>query len=381
MVERRVGLLRWVVLGLALAILASSSVAGVIWYRTRSRRLELAEARAAMEAGRFGMARQHLVRLADRWPDDGEILLLLGECELERGRRETAMASETGRDPEAERRHGQDAAIAAWARVPRASPAYSKAALLAATNLINTGRYAPAEKTLIAALNGPAGADRYDLERTLSRLYRFEGRLDDVRRVLRASWCRSPNPGAVLRELWLLDHSPTPVEAWFRALEAADKDDDRVWLGKGNHAILTGRFEEAASWLDRCLKRRPEDPSVWEARLALARATEDDDAFWESASHLPDADFDAAAIGSMRAWLAARHGDSQAERRELTLLIQSTPGDSQAIDRLAVLSFQAGMIREAEQFRRRKAELDRAQDTFRSIILTDSPRVEQAEEL
>ena len=83
MVERRVGLLRWVVLGLALAILASSSVAGVIWYRTRSRRLELAEARAAMEAGRFGMVREHLVRLADRWPDDGEILLLLGECELE----------------------------------------------------------------------------------------------------------------------------------------------------------------------------------------------------------------------------------------------------------------------------------------------------------
>ncbi len=266
-------------------------------------------------------------------------------------------------------------------RVPRSSPSYARAALLGATLLINTGKYAPSERILIEALAAPIGAERYDLERALSRLYRFEGRLDDVRRVLRASWCRSPSPGAVLRELWLLDHSPTPVEAWLRALESADLEDDRVWLGKANHAILTGRFDEATGWLDRCARKRPEDESVWEARLALARATDDLDGFWESVAHLPENHFDAAAVSSMRAWLAARRGDVAAEREELTGLIRATPGDSQAVERLAVLSFQAGLTRDAEQFRRRKAELDRAQDEFRSIILTDSPAVEQAERL
>ena len=184
MSQRRSGLVKWIVPGLALAILATAVGAGAVWYRARSRRLELVAARADMKEGRFGLARQHLVRLSDRWPDDGEILLLLGECEMERGRRAAASASESGPDAEAKLRHGQDAAIAAWDRVPRDSPSYPQAALRRATHSINTGKYAPAEQILIAALSHPSRTDRYELERALSRLYRFEGRLDDVRRVL-----------------------------------------------------------------------------------------------------------------------------------------------------------------------------------------------------
>jgi hypothetical protein len=50
-------------------------------------------------------------------------------------------------------------------------------------------------------------------------------------------------------------------------------DDDRIWLGKANLAIRQGFFDEAARWLDACLRRRPEDVPVRWARLDWAMAT------------------------------------------------------------------------------------------------------------
>ena len=154
-----------------------------------------------------------------------------------------------------------------------------------------------------------------------------------------------------------------------------------MWLGRGNHAILTGRFDEAAQWLDRCLTRRPEDQSVWKAKRALAQATDDAASVWEAVAHLSETRFEAAEVSSLRAWLAARAGDRSAERQELTNLLRIDPSDSQATERLAVLTFQAGLDREAHQLRRRKAEMDRAQDAFRAIILAESPPIEQAGDL
>ena len=79
-------------------------------------------------------------------------------------------------------------------------------------------------------------------------------------------------------------------------IDAADGDDDRVWLGRANAAITTGRFDEAAPWLERCLSRRPEDPAVWRARLDLAVASQDEAGFWSAVAHLPAAAFDAAGV-------------------------------------------------------------------------------------
>ncbi len=248
--------------------------------------------------------------------------------------------------------------------------------------MINTGRYAPAEDALEAALRqGQATPeDRYELERALSRLYRFEGRLDDVRRVLRTSWPRSPDPSGVLRELWLLDYSPMPVEALQRALANADDQDDRVWLGRGNQAILTGRFAEAAVWLDRALKARPEDEAVWQAKRALAQATDDIPGLREAARHLFVHPYETRTLHSLRVWLADRLGQHEVERRELLELIRVAPGDARALERLAVLTFQAGQPREAEELRRRKAEVDKAQDRVRRILL-DPDIPAHAEEL
>ncbi len=270
----------------------------------------------------------------------------------------------------------RDAALAAWARVPASSREYPRAAQLRATHSIGAGRYADAEKVLDEALASSRldDAQRYELERTRSLLYRREGRMDDVRRVLRRSWCRSPGrtpgPADVLRELWLLDHAPMPVEAWERqALERADPRDDRVWLGRADHAILVGRFGEAAGWLDRAAARRPDDPAVWKARLALARATGELTGIREAASHLSGDALTASELRSLRAAIAGRLDRPADERRELAALVADEPGDAAAIERLAVLEFQAGDVRRSEELRRRKAQVDRAQDRVRKLLL------------
>jgi tetratricopeptide (TPR) repeat protein len=375
MVERRGRLARWVFAGLVLIVLGSAMAAGAAWVRARSRRLELAEARRAMTDGRPAAARARLTRLAEQWAGDGEVLLLLGESEIRRGRREDGSI-----DPQA-----REAALAAWARVPATSPDFALAAMARAPHLIKAGQYGTAERILEAALAAPPrDLDiRYELERSLSRVYRFEGRTDDVRRVLRASWCRSfgrtPDPAGVLKELWFLDRSPTPVEALEVELKTADDGDDRVWLSRANLDVLTGRFDEAAGWLARALERRPTDPSVWRARLELARAVGDISAVRTAAGHLLARSFEPHALASLRAWLAGRLGRSADERRELEAMTRGDAADASVVERLSVLTLAAGELPQSATLRRRKGELDRAHDRIRKILFAADPTPQASE--
>jgi thioredoxin-like negative regulator of GroEL len=344
MTKRRVlGL--WSAAGLMLLLAMG---AGALAVYQRSLRAELEEARTAFDAGHFAVASKGFSRLAKRWTNDGEVLWLLGESELKRGRREEALA--------------------VWAKLSPSSPFFGSASLRRATHLINSGRYAPVEEILLQALADPARSPRYELERALSRLYRFEGRFDEVRQVVRASWSRSPTPAADLKELWNLDHSAEPVEAWKHALEKADVEDDRVWLGLANQAILTGHFVEASAWLDRCASRRPEDPSVWLARLELAVATGDVAGFWGAAPHVPANRLDPASAGTFRAWLAARSNDPKAEQRAIESLLETDPANATAIERLAVILVLSGRAGDAQALHLKKAELDRARDKYRKML-------------
>ena len=361
MATRRFRLGRWTFVGLGLLIVASATGSGTLWLRERSRRLELAEAREAMNANRYGVAQQRLERLAQRWAKDGEVLVLVGECQAARGRRADALAT--------------------WAKVPPTSPFFDGASLRRATHLINSGRYAPAEVILEEALAQPPRPGRFDLERALSRLYRFEGRQDDVRRVDRATWSRFPDPARVLKALYMLDYSPLPAESLQLALEKADDDDDRVWLGRANHALATGRLADAAGWLDRCVRRRPADPAVWKARLDLALVTGDTPDFWKAVAHLPATLFDEGAVHALRAWVAARSGNHSLERRELVALLEQSPGDTRALERLAVLNFEAGLASVAQPLRHRKVEIDRAHEQLRLIVLDHGPIIDRADEL
>ncbi len=123
----------WSGLCLGLLVLAG----GIGWHQVRARawRAELSLAREAMNARRYGSARERLARLAEHWTNHGEVFLLLGECELQRGRREEALA--------------------AWAKVPPTAPSFALAARFRASNLIAMGRYSPAEAILLQALENP----------------------------------------------------------------------------------------------------------------------------------------------------------------------------------------------------------------------------------
>jgi tetratricopeptide (TPR) repeat protein len=334
---------------------------GVRAYYLRGWRAELEQAKRAVADGRLGAAREALSKLAPVWTNDGEVPFLLGECELARGRREEALA--------------------AWAQVPPSSPFFPRAVAERATHLLNSGRYAQAEEAIAPALAAVPEADRYPIERVATRVYRFEGRFDEVRDLLRASWGRSPEPAAVLKELWLLDSSSMPIEAWRAALDKADPDDDRVWLGQARHAVLTGRFDDARAWIDRCLGRRPDDPSVWGVRLDLALAEDDLDGFREAASRLPAGRWSEADLHGLRAWLARRRRDPEAERLELGALVADRPADAPALERLAALALEAGSASAAEELHRLKSRIDDARDRFRKLILDDSQLVPKADEL
>ncbi len=188
MVQTRGGLARWVMVG---ALLVASAAA---WRRrgglvsARARRAELDEARRAMAEGRWAWARERLTRMAEQRAGDGEVLLLLGECELDRGR------GEGGIDPRA-----REAALAAWGRIPASSPAYPRAARLRAIQSINAGRYAAAEQILDDILASPRPDEglRYELERALQPALPPRGA--DGRCPSRAAGLVVPIAGAVSR--------------------------------------------------------------------------------------------------------------------------------------------------------------------------------------
>ena len=190
-----------------------------------------------------------------------------------------------------------------------------------------------------------------------------------------------PNPSKLLQELWQNDTEPVPVDAWKVFLDAAANEDDRVWLGRARHAVLTGRFGDAEKWLGRCMDRRPDDPAVWRACLDLAVATEDGPRFWEAVGRISAEDVRPWEIAALRSWLAARSGDRRAEWQESTRLVELQPYHSRALERLAVLALEAGDSKEAERLQRRKAEIDRAKDRIHKLIVRNIDFRSHAHEL
>ena len=82
---------------------------------------------------------------------------------------------------------------------PRPRPSLA-AARYRASNLIHMGKYSPPKRSCSRHSANPGRPDDPTTwHRELIRLYRSEGRFDDMRRVLRASWCRSTDPPGVLR--------------------------------------------------------------------------------------------------------------------------------------------------------------------------------------
>jgi hypothetical protein len=87
--------------------------------------------------------------------------------------------------------------------------------------------------------------------------------------------------------------------------------------------------------------------------------------------HLSADEDSPARIHELRAWIAARRGDAEAERRALEHAVAMEPGDVIAIERLAELAAREGRAEDGARLRRRKAELDQAFHRYRTEFRLD----------
>ena len=83
--------------------------------------------------------------------------------------------------------------------------------------------------------------------------------------------------------------------------------------------------------------RRPDDPSVWRARLDWAMRTNRLADVRAALKHLPAESATPAEVHRLSAWLASACGDVERERRELAALVAEAPEDFEALERLEKL--------------------------------------------
>jgi tetratricopeptide (TPR) repeat protein len=339
--------IRVICLGLILGSLGASGCwVGWGWVVARA----LSQARRLMDADRFSEARSLLIRAPLRWTASSEVAYRLGVCEHAVGNLE--------------------AALAAWKRVETGSSWAGRAGLARARTLVGDfGQFRDGEDLLVEMLR-ERRPERGEVRDTLTKLLFWEGRRDCARRLLEENWRSASDPVAELRDHWRIETSPVLFEQvrWEvdRAIRLAPTD-DRVWLAQASLAMQTGRFDEASSLLKRCLERRPDDPEVWRARLNCARAGENIGQVRESLNHIPAELLTDVERLALRAWLAARLGNADAERVALEQLL-SIVHDPWAVDRLALLAWNSGQRDRARELRRCKAALDQAKDRYRLLM-------------
>jgi tetratricopeptide (TPR) repeat protein len=343
-------ILLWLLGGLGLLLLAGgvavSESRRQAWLRLER---ELDGVRKALSEGRTSTARRDLQALAERWPGRGNVLLLLGRTEQDQ------------RKPER--------ALEIWSQIPPTDPDFVPAAESRGHLLIDLGRLSQAEAVVTDALARAPEAQEAPLLRTMARLLRLEGRYREVSDALMAAWKSADNPSTILQELWQNDTEPVPVDGLQMMLEAADGQDDRVWLGRARAEMLRGRTVEAARWLDRCKERRLDDPAVGLACLDLAMASGDIEMFWEAAGRIPIAGLRTADVASMRVWLASRGEATPDGRKEWEERLAADPCNPEALEHLAELHRRAGEARQSEALLRRKGAIDMARDQIRRMII------------
>jgi enediyne biosynthesis protein E4 len=345
-------------IGLAAVFAAWFTVRAVESWRFKA---ELRQAQLDLSARRFGPARARLSRLAQRWPDHGEVEYLLGACEMAKGH--------------------TDAAMAAWGRVPDQAPQAPVALLSRGRLALDTGHYGLAETCLDRA-SRMGGDHANEARRLLARVHWITGRHDEYRSFLRREFDHTRDPYETLRVLWSLDHEPYPIEGMRQTLEKARliaPDDDRIWLALAGLATRSGRVDEAGELLARCERVQPDDSAVWRARLEWAQAANRPDELMRAAKHLPASGVPKGQLLTISAWLAARRGDRRAEREALEQLVDLEPEQAAGFERLADLATQDGAMARFAELRRRKAESDSARDRYATLVHQLDPAPPAAE--
>jgi hypothetical protein len=335
---------------------------GVHAVRERRIRSELRLAKLAFRAQRYAEAGARLSRLARSWPRRGEVEYLLGTCEMIEGHTE--------------------AALEAWARVPDDAREAQLATLARGRAALKAGHYALAETCLERGIRA-GGASGEEARGLLSRVHWITGRRDQYRAYIQREVERIRDPSDSLRILWSLDFIGDALESLRMVTEEANRTypaDDRVWLALADVETRAGRFAQADTWLARCEQARPDDQAVWRARLEWAQAADRPDEVLRAAAHLPAQNFTQARVLELRAWMAARSGDRQAERSALESMIALEPANSVAVERMADLAAQDGQKERLAELRRRKQAIETQRECYRQLI-TPPERAARAAEL
>ena len=139
------------------------------------------------------------------------------------------------------------------------------------------GRLADAEQ-LIERVTDGRGAEGSALRMLLIPIFVQEGRFKEAERLIKSRWQNLDAKGEGASEQAInlarlhmdLRWNPPPIDSVRTYLDQAGglvPDDDRIWLGRANLAIRQGLYDQAARWIDACLRRRPDDRSAWQAQL------------------------------------------------------------------------------------------------------------------
>ena len=338
--------------GLMAALAAWAGLHAAAAWRLRS---GLRQAQRELDAQQFGAAKSRLARLAKRWPERGDVLYLLGAALLAEGHIEPALE--------------------AWGRIPERAPEAAAGALSRGRLAAESGHYSIAEPCLERAIRagGPIADEGHSL---LSQLYRMIGRNDLYRQELKRR---------AERERRSLANSRIALEQ--RARCAGDRgnqrvagagpahgsDDDRVWLALANLATRTGSLDEAGPLLDRCEQARPDDPSVWLARLDWAQAAGRPDEVLRAAAHLAPSSLTPAQILVLRAWVSIETEITAVNDPALQELIALAPGHAAGLERLADLAAEDKQWKDVAELRRRKAASDAARDRYHVLVNLPDP--------
>jgi tetratricopeptide (TPR) repeat protein len=255
---------------------------------------------------------------------------------------------------------------------------------------VERGRLDDAERLVHQALADPR-IDATEAALRFTPVYRLEGRVAEAQELIEAAWQARDRAGAAADEPAILlvrlhveiTSRADPVQTIRSILDQAGRlvpEDDRVWLGKANLATRIGAHDEARRWLDACLRRRPDDASVWRARLDWAMASDRVEEARDAMRHLPDAAETPARIQRRAAWLAARRGDPRAERSALESVINEAPADLDAHDRLIALASRDQQPDLADRLRSRKSEIERLEARYQALYRRNQP-TRDAEEM
>ncbi len=344
---------RWRIwFGLAALLALPIAFCAYGWYRSELRSVEF-----ELKLGQHHSARARLSRLAMLGLTGTELDYWRGVCEEAEGHVEEALAT--------------------WGRIRPGSPRFANAVLRRARLAIDQGRLALAEETL-RDVSFPAGSPACELhEIMLQQVYLFTGRSDELRRRKQKEWVGARNRAEVLRKHWQIDEIRSyPMGALKVRLEEAGRtapDDDRVWLGRANLALCTAKLAEASMWLEKCLAQRSDDPAVWRSQLEWAMASDRVNEAVLAMDHIDLNELGPDRPLKIRAWLAGRRNNENAERTALTKLLALNPGDTEAVARLTELAVRAGRLEEAARLRRHQKELDQATEKYRKVLNAGVP--------